>query len=232
MSEDCLFLDIYVPGKAARKEVTNLPVLDWIYAGGYVFGSKDMFVYDTGMWVENADNDLIYVAGNHRMGAFGFLTGPTVEKEATSNVGLFDQRAILQWIQNYISYAGGDKNTVTAWGLSSGAGSIMHHLTAQGGKSDPLFHRAIMNSPAFVPTYDPAAMESSFEEFAALLGCEGQGISCLRGIGEAALQNASAYTCIHAQTGKFGFGPGIDHEYILDLPGRELAKGLFYPSIL
>lgn len=34
-SEDCLFLDIQVPGKAIRGEVKNLPVLFWIFGGGY-----------------------------------------------------------------------------------------------------------------------------------------------------------------------------------------------------
>lgn len=54
------------------------------------------------------------------MGAFGFLNGPTVEQEATGNVGLLDQRATLQWIRDYIHLVGGDNATVTAWGLSSG----------------------------------------------------------------------------------------------------------------
>lgn len=101
----------------------------------------------------------------------------------------------------------------------------MHHLVAQGGQSDPLFQRAIMNSPAFVPIYDNASMETSFQDFAGLLGCEGKGIACLRNVSEAALQNASAYTCINAPKGRFGFGPSIDNEYILDLPGNEFRKG-------
>ncbi|KAF2087217.1 alpha/beta-hydrolase, partial [Saccharata proteae CBS 121410] len=234
-SEDCLFLDMYVPGKAIRGEVKDLPVLDWIYSGGYVFGSKDFVLYDSGMYVEIADNNLIYVSANHRMGAFGFLTGPTVEAEATSNVGFHDQRAALQWVQDYVHLVGGNKNEVTAWGLSSGGGSIMHHLIAKHGKSDPLFHRAILNSPAYVPVYDKDMMETSFQTFASLLGCSGsgsgKGIACLRNISEAALQNASAYTSINAPSGHFGFGPGIDNEYILDLPANELRKGNYWHNL-
>lgn len=35
MSEDCLFLDVLVPGKAVRGEAKDLPVLFWIFGGGY-----------------------------------------------------------------------------------------------------------------------------------------------------------------------------------------------------
>ena len=56
-----------------------------------------------------------------------------MEKEGLPNAGFYDQRAVLQWIQDYIGLVGGDKSQVTAMGLSSGAGSIMHHLTAFGG---------------------------------------------------------------------------------------------------
>ncbi|KAK8204087.1 Carboxylesterase [Phyllosticta capitalensis] len=230
-SEDCLFLDVYVPGKAARGEVKDLSVLNFIYPGGYVFGSKDWFLYQTGLWLENSDNNLIYVAGNHRMGAWGFLTGPTVEKEATSNLGLHDQRAVLQWIQDYIGLVGGDKNKVTAFGLSSGGSSIMHHVVAEGGKSNPLFQRAILNSPAFLPVYDAQSMETSFQDFADKVQCRGKGIECLRKVPADALQKANVDTVMNAPVGRFGFGPAIDNSYIRDLPLNELRKGNFYPGI-
>jgi len=68
-----------------------------------------------------------------------------------ANVGLLDQNAALQWTQNYIAYLGGDANSITAMGESAGAGSIMHHLTANGGTGSPVFKRAILSSPAFFP---------------------------------------------------------------------------------
>jgi carboxylesterase type B len=34
-SEDCLFLDLFVPGKALKGEV-KLPIINWIYGGAYV----------------------------------------------------------------------------------------------------------------------------------------------------------------------------------------------------
>jgi carboxylesterase type B len=48
------------------------------------------------------------------------LAGPTVEKDAIANVGFYDQRAALQWVQDHIYLLGGDKNKVTATGESAG----------------------------------------------------------------------------------------------------------------
>jgi hypothetical protein len=39
----------------------------------------------------------------------------------------------------------------TVMGESAGAGSIMHHLTARGGTTTPVFNKAILQSTAFVP---------------------------------------------------------------------------------
>jgi carboxylesterase type B len=100
--EDCLFLDVVVPGKALRREV-KVPVLNWIYGGSYIHGSKDGMNDGTPL-VKASKGGLIYVAGNYRLGSLGFLAGSTMEKEesATTNVGFYDQRAILEWIQKYI----------------------------------------------------------------------------------------------------------------------------------
>jgi Carboxylesterase family len=114
-SEDCLFLDIVVPGKALRKEV-KLPVINWIYGGGFVEGSKED-TYDGLPIVKASSNNVIYVAGNYRLGPFGFLGGETVEKDkyAVANAGLHDQRAVLEWIQQNVELFGGDPNNVSAW---------------------------------------------------------------------------------------------------------------------
>jgi carboxylesterase type B len=89
-----------------------------------------------------------------QLGAFGFLAGPTFQNSGgTANAGLLDQIAALEWTQKYISYLGGDPNSITAMGESAGASSIMHHITAKGGATTPIFKRAIMQSIAFLPQY-------------------------------------------------------------------------------
>jgi carboxylesterase type B len=115
VSEDCLFLDVYVPAKAFGKPESKLPVINWIYGGGYVLGSKGGN-YDGTPVVKASNNSVIYVSGNYRVGSFGFLAGNTLEKEGTPNAGLWDQRAVLEWIQKYIVLFGGDWKDVTVWG--------------------------------------------------------------------------------------------------------------------
>jgi carboxylesterase type B len=100
--EDCLFLDVVVPGKAFRGEA-KLPVLNWIYGGAYILGSKDG-MYDGAPLVKTSKNNIIYVAGNYRLGSLGFLAGSSLEKEDSVdiNAGLYDQRAVMEWIQKHI----------------------------------------------------------------------------------------------------------------------------------
>ena len=60
-----------------------------------------------------------------------------MEEGGTPNAGLLDQRAVFQWVQDHIGLVGGDKDSVSAWGESAGASSIMHHLVQKGGSQDP-----------------------------------------------------------------------------------------------
>lgn len=125
-SEDCLFLDVIVPGKAIRGEA-KLPVVNWIYGGAYVLGSKGG-MYDGTPLVKASKNNIIFVGGNYRLGSLGFLAGTTVESNpnVTTNAGFYDQRAVLKWIQNNIHLFGGIPAETTIMGESAGGGSIVH----------------------------------------------------------------------------------------------------------
>ncbi|KAK3316262.1 Alpha/Beta hydrolase protein [Apodospora peruviana] len=228
-SEDCLFLDVYVPGKALKNPSLKLPVAVWIYGGAYLLGSKDPF-YDGSGIMGQASNDMIFVAMNYRMGAYGFLAGTTMEKEGLPNAGLWDQRAALQWVRDYIGLVGGDPTRVTAMGESAGAGSIMHHLAAEGGKLDPLFSKAILQSPAFQMMWDRSGgVQGTFEDFATFAGCQGKGLACLRSAsGETLL---AANKALHAKQtpGTFAVGPTPDGSFIRQLPLLEYAAGSFWP---
>ena len=102
-----------------------------------------------------------------QVGAWGWLAGTTMEKEGLPNAGLYDQRAVLEWIQRYIDLVGGDKTHVSAWGESAGATSILQHLTAFGGTQDPLFSRAVLQSPASIFSSDrKGTLEQAFHTFA------------------------------------------------------------------
>lgn len=135
-SEDCLFLDVIVPQEIfdQRDQGYGAPVLVWIYGGGYTAGSKGGSGNPAGLLQASGMNAqsgrVIYVAMNYRLGATGWLSGPTFQANGgAANAGLYDQRFALEWVQKYIHLFGGDKNRVTVFGESAGGGSIMHQIT-------------------------------------------------------------------------------------------------------
>lgn len=144
-TEDCLFLDVIVPQsifnkKKSKKNRRGAAVLVWIYGGGYTGGSKTGGFNPTGLLArseDNGDDGVIYVAINYRLGAFGWLSGPTFQENGTANAALHDQRFALEWVQKHIGKFGGDPKRVTVFGESAGGGSIMGQITAYGGKKGP-----------------------------------------------------------------------------------------------
>ncbi|BFM17984.1 carboxylesterase/lipase family protein [Maricurvus nonylphenolicus] len=140
-SEDCLFLNIYTPANNNEnaKAQNVKPVLVWIHGGAFVGGSGHEF--DASKIV--ADNDVIVVTVNYRLGIFGFLNLQRLgaEFKGSANLGIQDQIASLQWINKNIAAFGGDASNVTVWGESAGACSILALLGAP--RAEGLFQRAI-----------------------------------------------------------------------------------------
>lgn len=112
-------------------------VIVWIYGGAYTSGSKSgSGSGPTGGLLRRGNNKFVFVAINYRLGAFGFLSGPTFQVDGTANAGLLDQRFALEWVQEYIHLFGGDPGSVMVMGESSGAGSILCHIVVS--KPDPI----------------------------------------------------------------------------------------------
>lgn len=181
------------------------------------------------MTPSNSDNVLLI---NNQLGAYGFLAGTTMEEQGLPNAGLYDQRAVLQWIQDYIHLVGGDPTQVSAWGESAGAGSIMHQLVAFGGTQDPLFSRAVMQSPAFEFMFDrKGGLEDVFNNFTELAGCSGQGVACLRAASAETLQSANTALNEQGPEGTFAVGPAADGNLIRQLAVLEYASGNYYKGV-
>ena len=237
-AEDCLFLDVYVPGSAVRSPKTkSLPVIHWFYGGGYVLGSKNQLqpllpFYDGSGLITQSGGNVIFVASNYRLGAFGFLAGSTMEKDGLPNAGLWDQRAALQWTKDNIALVGGNPNAVTAMGESAGASSILHHIVAQGGTLDPLFQQAIMLSPAFQPMFDrKGSLEDVYRNFSSFAGCADGSISCLRSKESATLRSANDKLNDGALSGSFAVGPAPDGSFIRQIPSLEFRSGKFWKGL-
>ncbi|OXA62541.1 esterase E4 [Folsomia candida] len=139
--EDCLKLDVYTPKLTASEK---MPVLVWIYGGGFFIGSTKDYGPEYFM-----DEDVVLVLINYRLGPLGFLNAGVAS--ARGNQGLKDQVLGLQWIQENIENFGGNKDRVTIFGESAGAISVSLHVTSPMAKG--LFHSAISQSGTAVQTF-------------------------------------------------------------------------------
>ena len=128
-SEDCLYLNVWAPpvgdfqGSPARAE--KLPVIVWIYGGGFTVGSASMANYSgEGL----AANGVVRVNLAYRLGVLGFLAHPELTRESgyggSGNYGLMDLVAGLQWVQRNIAAFGGDPANVTIVGQSAGSTAV------------------------------------------------------------------------------------------------------------
>lgn len=140
VDEDCLYLNVWVP--RTQSPFHYKAVMVWIYGGCYFSGTSTLTLYD-GKYLA-AENDVIVVSFNYRVGSIGFLNLNT--PEAPGNAGMMDQRMALEWVQNNIGYFGGSPDNVTIFGESAGATSVGMHLLSP--LSQTLFTRAILQSGA------------------------------------------------------------------------------------
>lgn len=148
-SEDCLYLNVWTPAQSSNEK---LPVLVWIYGGGFSFGSTSDPVHDG----ENlARKGVVLVSIAYRVGQLGFLAHPDLSAESpnsvSGNYGLMDMVAGLEWVKNNIAAFGGDPDKVTIFGES--AGGIAVSMLCASPLTKGLFHGAISQSGgSFGPT--------------------------------------------------------------------------------
>jgi para-nitrobenzyl esterase len=139
--EDCLTLNVWRPAGKVKK----LPVMVWIYGGGFVNGGSSPAVYSGAQF---AKQNVAFVSFNYRLGRFGFFGFPALTQEfpdeLKGNYGYMDQLAALQWVQRNIAAFGGDPNNVTVFGESAGGGSV--HMLLTSPLAQGLFHKAIVQS--------------------------------------------------------------------------------------
>ncbi|MDQ6705881.1 MAG: carboxylesterase family protein [Acidobacteriota bacterium] len=147
-SEDCLYLNVWTPAADAK---AKLPVMVWIYGGGFAAGASSEPRQDG---EHLAERGVVVVSLNYRLGVFGFLAHPELAKEsghhAAGNYGLMDQAAALGWVQKNIAAFGGDPAEVTIFGESAGSFSVCAQMASP--LTTGLFERAIGESGAFFGT--------------------------------------------------------------------------------
>ena len=142
MSEDCLYLNLWIPPAPAG---ARLPVMVWIYGGGFQNGSASEAIY-RGDYL--ARHGVIVVGINYRVGMMGFFAHPALTAEsphhASGDYGLMDMIAALGWVQRNIPAFGGDPGRVTIFGQSAGSEAV--NLLVASPLAKGLFQRAIGES--------------------------------------------------------------------------------------
>jgi para-nitrobenzyl esterase len=143
-NEDCLYLNVWTPATSISE---RLPVMVWIYPGGFRWGAGSDPVASG---EQLAKKGVLVVSIAYRIGSFGFLAHPSLsaenEKHVSGNYGLLDMIAALQWVQQNIASFGGDPGRVTIFGESAGAIAVSMLCASPLAKG--LFQGAIAESGA------------------------------------------------------------------------------------
>ncbi|XP_021705914.1 neuroligin-4, Y-linked [Aedes aegypti] len=145
-SEDCLYLNIYVPTQAGARESSGTqkyPVMVFVHGESYEWNSGNP--YDGSVLA--SFGQILVVTINYRLGILGFLNA-NIDRfsKAPANYGLMDIIAALHWIQENIEGFGGDPRSVTLAGHGTGAACVHFLIASAAVPEGLLFHRAILMS--------------------------------------------------------------------------------------
>ncbi|EAW13601.1 putative extracellular lipase [Aspergillus clavatus NRRL 1] len=236
--EDCLTLNVARP--AGTTPDSKLPVLVWIYGGGFELGGTS--TYDGTALVASSialDMPVVFVAMNYRVGGFGFLPGKEILADGAANLGLLDQRLALQWVADNIAAFGGDPDKVTIWGESAGSISVFDHMILYDGdhtyKGKPLFRGAMMNSGSAIPA-DPVDSVKGQQVYDAVVdhaGCSSAAdtLECLRALDYTDFLNAANAVpgILSYRSVALSYLPRPDGKVLTDSPDKLGKAGKYAP---
>lgn len=238
MSEDCLYLNIWVPDETENKEKTEkLPVAIYIHGGAFMSGAGSNLPFVAN---ELAKKGVIIVTVNYRVGVWGFLCHPVLEKKnktfTSGNYGLWDQIAALQWIKENIAEFGGDAENITLFGQSAGAMSLQ--ILALSPKTEGMYQKMILQSgggyknplAGFRTKKEAEQFGEWFLEFIGEGLSEEERVEKLEHLSAEELQKAAEETIGRSFQNQMGipFMPVIDGEILLDDCNSLIEKKEFH----
>jgi carboxylesterase type B len=236
-SEDCLTLNVQRP--AGLNSTAKLPVMYYIFGGAFETGSSNM---DNTEFITSSitEGHPLIVVVNYRVNGFGFLSGKDLLDEGSTNLGLLDQRAGLEWVADNIEAFGGDPSKVTIQGGSAGSISVFDQMALYGGentyKGKPLFRGAIVNSGSVIPAdpVDGPKGQRIYDTVVAAAGCTGAAdrLACLRSLDSATFHNAvnSVPSSIGYNSIALSYLPRPDEKVLPDSP-EVLAQSGKYTQV-
>ena len=231
-SEDCLVGNVWLPEHHKGK----LPILIWIYGGGWVNGGSSPAVYDGGQF---AKQGLLFYSFNYRVGRFGFFGHPVLTAESKDgmlgNYAFMDQIAAIKWIRKNAEAFGGDPNNVTVFGESAGGWSVNMLMTSP--LTGGLFQRTMSESGGGRTIIGATGLHQGLNgrpsaeqigvAFAASKGITGEDADSLRKLralpAEAVVDELNMSTTM-AQNGTFA-GPMIDGKIVIERFDDTYAAG-------
>ncbi|CAE6815144.1 Para-nitrobenzyl esterase [Paraburkholderia haematera] len=238
-AEDCLVLNVWRPAATGSAATQKLPVMVWIYGGGFVNGGSSPAVYDGSQF---AKQGVVFVSFNYRLGRFGFFAHPALTAEnpggQLGNYGYMDQIAALQWVQRNIAAFGGDPGNVTLFGESAGGYSVHALITSPLAKG--LFQKAIVESGGGrtnitagrylrdtgqngVPSGEQ--LGTAFAQSVGIAGSDAAALASLRALpADQVVAGLNLETMMSTTTYA---GPMIDGQIVPDDPGRLYAQGQY-----
>ncbi|KAH9495504.1 hypothetical protein Btru_013084 [Bulinus truncatus] len=226
VSEDCLYLNVFSP--PARADSAHLPVMVWIFGGGFTMGSG--WIYDG---TKLARKGVVVVTFNYRLDAFGFMS--TEDDILPGNLGLLDQIFALKWVKENIASFGGDPNRVTLFGESAGGCSVS--LLSFSPLTKGLFKRVIIESGSALSPWCVTYPSSTLppRKIADLIGSkvncslhDSQYVQCLQKVDAVELLAASYEVQLSSNIGMI-FVPRVEQTFgvVPDFPRKLLAVGQF-----
>ncbi|KAI8941951.1 hypothetical protein NX059_000063 [Plenodomus lindquistii] len=185
-SEACLTINVYRPSNVGMEE--KLPTLVFLHGGSFVVGSHGSF--DGALFVAKSKQPLMVITAQYRLGALGTLPAKFMEEEDLLNLGIRDQKVMLEFVQKYIGEFGGDADKITLGGQSAGGHSVGIHLFHNYGEDSgkPLFSQAILSSGSptarAFPGVDYALYQRQVDHFMDYINCPltpgSAALKCLR----------------------------------------------------
>lgn len=233
-SENCLVMNVWTP--AHHK--ANLPVMVWIYGGGFVNGGSSPAVYNGKHF---ARKGIVFVSFNYRLGRFGFFAFPALTKQAkgglVGNYGFMDQIAALKWVQRNIAAFGGNPHDVTVFGESAGGMSVHVLMTSPLAKG--LFEKAMVESGGGRTMMNATGVTKGLNgrpsaeqigvNFAKSMGIQGDGAAALaklRALPAKDIVNKMNMASMRAARSTYS-GPMIDGKIVIGQPETLYREGKY-----
>ena len=230
-SEDCLYLNVWMPVEAARASGSRggRPVFVWIHGGGFTVGAGSTFLYDGCRIASSMDSVIVTI--NYRLGALGFLDLQAADDAAlpTANLGLLDQIAAVDWVRSNAQALGVDERRMVVVGESAGAMSLGCLLAAK----PELAPRFILQSGAAEHVSDRHRAREVATTFLRATGRSGKDMEGLQSLSIEAVLSAQRTASLQTVTwdGTLPWQPSVDGALLTKRPLERVREGIESRSV-